>query len=71
MAARALDPRAVSDADFEVYRAARASFEPPGEVAAEYRIEVRSGEERLDRIGRKLVERRITDFDRRVPSGSR
>ena len=39
MAQRAGDPREVSDADWEVYRRARESFEPPRELPAERHLE--------------------------------
>jgi aminoglycoside phosphotransferase family enzyme/predicted kinase len=59
LAARARDPGAVSDADEAVYRAARASFEPPEEVPAAHRLEVESGRGPAELGSARVIERLI------------
>jgi len=59
LAARATDPNAISDAGEAVYRAARASFEPPDEVPAGHLVEVESGAGWAEASSARVLEQRI------------
>jgi aminoglycoside phosphotransferase family enzyme len=59
LAARALDPEAVSDADEAVYRAALATFEPPDEVPAGHLVTVESGRGPAEHGSARVIEQLI------------
>ena len=59
LAARAADPRAVSDAGWEVYLRARASFEPPDELPAEGVLALRSAGTTREELAALVFDRLI------------
>jgi hypothetical protein len=60
MAERSEDPEAVSDADLEVYRAAKETFEPPAELDARQVLDAPSGSESREELTARVLERLLS-----------